>query len=102
MFDAATAQLIRSAPALPEIDPVLLPQRLTRDYVELVALRLQAADDGARAAAQERLADLRQIATLYEAVVDRGAQDEARRAAAFVAATAYQIQSKFLERLRGD
>jgi len=44
MFDSATAQLIRSAPALNGVNPELLPQELTNVYAELAILRLRAAD----------------------------------------------------------
>ena len=102
MFDAATTQLIRAAPALPDIDPDVLPQRLTRDYVELTALRLQVGNEDLQEPVHERLRDLSQIATIYEAVVDRGARDEARRASAFVAATAYQIYARFVDPAPGE
>jgi hypothetical protein len=96
MFDAATSELIRAAPRIADVDPALLPQRLTDDYVELTALRLRAADEIGAARARKKLSDLRELATIYEAIVDRGTHGEQRRAAAFVAATAYQIQSRFL------
>lgn len=43
MFDAQTAALIRSAPALEGVDPSMLPQELTGIYAELAGLRLRAA-----------------------------------------------------------
>lgn len=91
MFDAQTAELIRRAPALAGVDPLLLPQELTGIYAELAGLRLRA-----RALAEEpeylaRLERVDRIATIYEALVDNGAEDHERRAAAFVAATAYQL-----------
>jgi hypothetical protein len=42
MFDAETAALIRTAPALRGVDPQTLPQELTAIYVELAGLRLRA------------------------------------------------------------
>ena len=49
MFDAATAELIRTAPSLSGVDPLTLPQELTRIYSDLAVLRLKGAspaDDG--------------------------------------------------------
>jgi len=91
MFDAATAELIRGAPALSGVDPLVLPQELTRVYSDLVVLRLKgtsAADDPDHLPALQRL---KRIADIYEGAVDAGAERNARRAAAFVAATAHQI-----------
>ncbi len=96
MFDAETATLIRSAPPLLGVNPELLPQELTGIYAELAGLRLRAAqlDDDLDYLAQiERLA---RIAAVYEAQVDDTIEGEARRAAAFVAATAYQILGRVL------
>ena len=91
MFDAESAALIRSAPALEGVDPALLPQELTAIYADLAGLRLRAghiADDPQYVA---RLTRIVRIATIYEALVDSGAEGEDRRAAAFVAGTAYQV-----------
>lgn len=91
MFDAETAALIRSAPPLRGVDPQTLPQELTAIYAELAGLRLRAgqlADAPDYLAQIERLA---RIAAVYEAQVDDTIDGETRRAAAFVAGTAYQI-----------
>lgn len=91
MFDAETAALIRSAPPLRGVDPQVLPQELTAIYAELAGLRLRAVQltDAPDYLAQiERLA---RIAAVYEAQVDDTIDGEMRRAAAFVAGTAYQI-----------
>ena len=42
MFDPVTSQLLRRAPALPGLDPAVMPQVLTARYAELVARRLRA------------------------------------------------------------
>lgn len=104
MFDAESAALIRSAPALEGVDPALLPQELTAIYADLAGLRLRAAqiaDDPAYAA---RLARIARIATIYEALVDSGTEGEDRRAAAFVAGTAYQVLGRIdpSARVRSD
>jgi ATP-dependent RNA helicase HelY len=91
MFDAATSRLLRAAPVVPGVDPELLPQELTRVYAELVAVRLGGARGEADQERHARHDRLRTIATVYEALADTGAEGEARRAAAFVAASAYQI-----------
>lgn len=96
MFDAETAALIRSAPPLRGVDPQTLPQELTAIYAELAGLRLRAtelADAPDNLAQVERLA---RIAAVYEAQVDDTIEGETRRAAAFVAGTAYQILSRVL------
>lgn len=96
MFDAETAQLIRAAPGLREVDPALLPQELTRVYAELAGLRLRGVDPAADPEFRERLERLMKLATIYEAAVDTGATGTARRAAAFVAGTAHQILGRAL------
>ena len=91
MFDAATAELIRAAPALTGVDPLTLPQELTRIYSDLVVLRLKGtalADDPDQLQTLQRL---KRIANIYEGAVDTGTEGGARRAAAFVAATAHQL-----------
>ncbi|MGF7163318.1 hypothetical protein FHS85_004981 [Rhodoligotrophos appendicifer] len=96
MFDAETAALIRSAPPLRGVDPETLPQELTAIYAELAGLRLRAAQlaDAPEYLAQiERLA---RIAAVCEAQVDDTIDGEARRAAAFVAGTAYQILGRVM------
>lgn len=96
MFDAETAALIRSAPPLRGVDPHTLPQELTAIYAELAGLRLRAtelADAPDYLAHVERLA---RIAAVYEAQVDDTIEGETRRAAAFVAGTAYQILARVL------
>ena len=45
MFDAATAQLLRSAPSVPGLDPEDIPALLTSHYANLVSARLRGAID---------------------------------------------------------
>jgi ATP-dependent RNA helicase HelY len=91
MFDAGTATLIRTAPPVEGIDPETLPQDLTKAYAELVALRLRVGEPDADGARELKLDRLLRIASFYEAVADTGRVAAERQAAAFVAATAYQI-----------
>ena len=45
MFDASTADLLRSAPGAPGLDPQDIPALLTRHYANLVSIRLRGAAD---------------------------------------------------------
>jgi len=100
MFDAGTAALIRSAPAVEGVDPEGLPQELTLIYAQLVALRLQAADPDAAIERAPNLDRLLRVAAVYEAITDTALDPADRQAAAFVAATAYQIVGR-VESRRG-
>ncbi len=99
MFDAQTAALIRTAPAISGVDPALLPQELTGIYAELAGLRLRAAVLADQADYLAQLERIERIATIYEALVDSGAEDHERRAAAFVAGTAYQLLGRVRPKL---
>jgi ATP-dependent RNA helicase HelY len=96
MFDSATAQLIRSAPALNGVNPELLPQELTNVYAELAILRLRAADFRDDPQRLQSLQRVKRLADIYEAAVDTGTDGDARRAAAFVAATAHQMLGRIM------
>lgn len=96
MFDAETAALIRSAPPLRGVDPLLLPQELTRIYAELAGIRLRSVQPAAEPAYLAEIERLGRIAAVYEAQVDDTIGERARRAAAFVAGTAYQILGRIL------
>jgi hypothetical protein len=94
MFDPVTAEIIRSAPALPGLNPDDLPQLLTKQYAQLVARRLrrvEGAEEGAGDGASEGEWPLARIADAYEIVVSIQRNAEYRKAAAFVAGTAHQI-----------
>lgn len=97
MFDAESARLIRLAPAVADINPQTLPQDLTRAYAQLVALRLRSAEPDAGAAAELRHERLLKLAAVYEGVVDSFEDEDHRRGAAFVAATAYQILGRLVD-----
>lgn len=99
MFDPVTAEIMRSAPALPGLNPAELPQLLTAQYAELVARRLRRVE-GAEDAAVDGAVDgewpLARIADAYEIVVSVRRDADYRRAAAFVAGTAHQILAQDL------
>lgn len=92
MFDSATAQLLRSAPPVPGLDPENIPALLTRHYANLVSARLSgtgdAASDGESGWTLERISDT------YELVTSLQTEGSVRRAAAFVAGTAQQILAR--------
>src|SRR5438128_10117208 len=92
MFDAATAQLLRSAPGVPGLNPQDIPALLTRHYAILVSARLRGAADGSGDAGDawppERIADT------YELIASLHTDDALRRASAFVAGTAQQILAR--------
>jgi hypothetical protein len=96
MFDAETAALIRSAPPLRGVDPQTLPQELTAIYAELAGLRLRASQIAEAPDYLVQIERLSRIAAVYEAQVDDTIEGEQRRAAAFVAGTAYQILGRVL------
>ena len=92
MFDPVTAALLRTAPALPNLDPQNLPQILTSRYAELVARRLRQTEGGALPEGRREGAwPLARIADAYELVASIHDDADVRRGAAFVAGTAHQI-----------
>lgn len=99
MFDPVTAEIMRTAPALPGLNPAELPQLLTAQYAELAARRMRRVE-GAEDAAGDGAADgewpLARIADAYEIVVSVRRNADYRRAAAFVAGTAHQILAQDL------
>lgn len=92
MFDAATANLLRSAPELPGLDPDALPAILTTHYAELASMRLRGGE--AEEDQNEGAWSLERIADTYELVVSLQPESPTRAAAAFVAGTAQQILSR--------
>jgi hypothetical protein len=92
MFDATTAALLRSAPAMPGLNPANIPALLTRQYANLAAARLRGGDENldqlVAAWSLERLADT------YEILTSLTSEVSVRRPAAFVAGTAQQILAR--------
>jgi hypothetical protein len=93
MFDAATAQLLRSAPGVPGLNPQNIPALLTRAYANLVSARLRG---GAGEEPRDTGAEwpLERIADTYELITSIHADGALRRSSAFVAATAQQILAR--------
>jgi len=92
MFDPETSNMLRSAPAVPGLNPDDIPQLITRHYATLVSARLRGASD-------EALLDdagwtLERIADTYELITSTNPDPAVRRASAFVAATAHQVLSR--------
>ncbi len=92
MFDATTAALLRSAPAMPGLNPARIPALLTAQYANLAAARLRGGDENlddlVAAWSLERLADT------YEILTSLTTDGSVRRPAAFVAGTAQQILAR--------
>lgn len=91
MFDPVSAEFLRTAPALPGLDPEELPQTLTERFAKLVAWRLRQAEGEAIAEPDDDLWPLTRIADAYELVTSIIEDQGIKRAAAFVAGTAQQI-----------
>lgn len=91
MFDPVTSQLLRRAPALPGLDPAVMPQVLTARYAELVARRLRATAGETASGSEDGDWPLTRIADAYELIISLPNDPITRRSAAFVAATAQQI-----------
>ena len=92
MFDATTAQLLRSAPGVPGLNPQDIPALLTKHFASLVSARLMGAIDGPGDADEvwppERIADT------YELIASLHTDGVLRRASAFVPGTAQQILAR--------
>ncbi|MHC4050148.1 DEAD/DEAH box helicase [Bradyrhizobium sp. 25ACV] len=92
MFDATTAALLRSAPAMPGLNPEFIPALLTAQYANLAAARIRGED-----ATITRLVaawSLERLADTYELLTSLTRDTAVRRPAAFVAATAQQILAR--------
>lgn len=92
MFDPVTSELLRSAPALPGLDPADLPEKFAEGYAELVARRLRGAEGDP--ISDEGQWPLSRIADAYEIITSITDDPQIRRAAAFVAATAQQMMAR--------
>lgn len=92
MFDPVTSELLRSAPALPGLDPADLPEKFAEGYAGLVARRLRGAEGDP--ISDEGQWPLSRIADAYEIITSVTDDPQIRRAAAFVAATAQQMMAR--------
>ncbi len=93
MFDPQTAQLIRGAPELPQLELERLPEQLTKAFAEIVAFRLRMRGNRAEMPDDLRtqLAQFQRMAMTYESMVALVPDRPNRQAAAFVAAQAYHL-----------
>jgi len=92
MFDAVTAQLLSTAPAVPGLDPQDIPAQLTRHYANLVSARLRGAVDSPDEDGE--VWSLERIADTYELITSLHTDSALRKASAFVAGTAQQILAR--------
>ena len=83
MFDPVTAAFLRTAPALPGLDPETLPQILTEHFAELVALRLRQVEGEELVEQDDETWPLTRIADTYELVTSISEDQDTKRAAAF-------------------
>lgn len=95
MFDRVTAELLQSAPPVDGLNPNDIPSLLTEHYARLVSERLRGAVDSEPAHADGNWS-LERIADTYELITSLTVEHSARRASAFVAATANQILARRL------
>ena len=93
MFDATTAQLLRSAPPVPGLDPDDIPALLTSHFANLVSARL-GGTSGEAAGDDDSGWSLERISDTYELVTSLNTDGTLRRAAAFVAGTAQQLLAR--------
>jgi len=100
MFDATTAALLRSAPAMPGLDPSQIPALLTARYAELAAARLRGGDDDLGELVEAW--SLGRLADTYEILTSLTSEEAVRRPAAFVAGTAQQILARRRSGVSGE
>jgi len=95
LFDPTTAELLRKAPSVPDLEAAEIPQILTRQYASLVSKRLRGVQSSG---AKKRKSEwpLERIADTYEIIASVTENQEDRKAAAFVSATAHQIMGRQL------
>ena len=93
MFDATTAQLLRSAPPVPGLDPDEIPALLTSHYANLVSARLSGAGRETTGDTDSEWT-LERISDTYELVTSLHTDGALRKAAAFVAGTAQQLLAR--------
>ncbi|WCE10204.1 DEAD/DEAH box helicase [Pseudomonas sp. JBR1] len=92
MFDLSSRSLLRQAPDLVGLDPETLDELLTAAHIELAAIRLLSHENEHKSTS-DVLDRVRRLASTFEAYVALNLRPDQTRAAAFVAASAYQILS---------
>lgn len=103
MYDAVTAELIKSSPLLEGLDRETLPDLFSKAFAEIAAARIRLREVGDEQANElsELIAMMRRIANTNEALLAVLPQRDDRVAAAFVAATAHQLVAQADRELRG-
>ncbi|MEO1643323.1 MAG: DEAD/DEAH box helicase, partial [Pseudomonadota bacterium] len=92
MYDPETAALIRQTPELPGLDREDLPDALSRAYAEIASARVMLREEQPSLEQLSETIDFAQrLARTNEALLVASPERENRAAAAFVAATAYQL-----------
>ena len=93
MFDPQTARLIRSAPALRDLDLERLPQRLTDAFTAIVSfrVRMNQVDGALPETLRNQLDEFRRLANTFESLVVLLPLKEDREAAAYVAAQGHHL-----------
>jgi superfamily II DNA/RNA helicase len=98
MFDPITASFVRSAAALPGLDPATLVDELTAAYVDIAAARLSLGTENPEPVDLGGVIDrMSRLADTYEAEIVLDVQSDRRRSIAFVAGSARQV----LTQIRG-
>ena len=92
MYDPQTAALIRQTPELPGLDREGLPDALSRAYAEIASARVMLREEEPSLEHLSETIDFAQrLARTNEALLVASPDRENQAAAAFVAATAYQL-----------
>src|SRR5262249_38229191 len=93
MYDAETASLIGSSPALNGLDLSSLPEQLSEGFARIAAarLRLRTADEVDGIELSELISYMQRLAFTNEALVAISPNRSDRAAAAFVAGSAHQL-----------
>lgn len=93
MYDADTADLIRSTPSLEGLDRARLPEELSKSFARIVAARFRLRDGGLRDDPEivVLIADMQRLAVTNEILVAVAPERDNRVAAAFVAGSAHQL-----------
>jgi len=93
MYDADTAELIRSAPSLEGLDRERLPEELSKAFARIAAARFRlregGVDDDQEVVAL--IAEMQRLAFTNEVLVAVSPDRDDRAAAAFVAGSAHQL-----------
>lgn len=103
MFDPITADFVRSAAALPGLDPATLVDELTAAYVDIAAARLSFGTENPEQVDLRGVIDrMGRLADTYEAEIVLDVQGDRRRSIAFVAGSARQVLAQINKLVASD